>query len=300
MTGTAHAHDPKRPDRELLWRYTAPPRTAMRDRVRSIQHSGLWRRLALSGGIVMLCLIYLPIVWLILMSFSGRPLSGMVDPWTTRWYELLFTDLRWAAPLKTSVLIALAVALFCMVAATAVGRAIPRLQRPGGIVLLAILPLFVPGLTMGVALFLFFRTTLGLKLGGWSLMLGHIVWAFPMALLLVLVLATRFDRRLTEAASDLGASPLQSFWHIEFPIMRPAIVGAGIFGFLLSFNELLRSIFLRGGNTTLPVFQWADVSSHQSQIPTTFALATIILAVTLPLLSVFFWFLFSKLDKDDP
>lgn len=267
-------------------------------RMRSIQFSRVWGRLALSGGVIMLCLIYLPIVWLIVMSFSGRPLSGIVDPWTTRWYELLFADRRWAAPLQASVLIALAVSVFCMVAATLVGRVIPTLRKPGRMVMLALLPLFVPGLTMGVALFLYFRAALGLKLGAWSLMLGHIVWAFPMALLLVLVLSTRFDRRLLEAASDLGASSLQRFWHIEFPIMRPAIVGAGVFGFLLSFNELLRSIFLRGRTTTLPVFQWADVSSHQSQIPTTFALASIILTVTLPVLSLFFWFLFSKLDKD--
>ncbi len=285
--------------RDALWQYRARPGSRAGAWLRALQYARLWPALGLASGFLMLFLIYLPIVWLILMSFSGRPLSGMVDPWTTRWYETLFSDLRWVEPLKTSIAIGLAVALVCMVTATAVGRAIPMLRRPGRMVLLSVMPLFVPGLTMGVALFLYLRVALGLKLGAWSLMIGHVVWAFPMALLLILVLATRFDHRLLDAASDLGASPSQRFRHVEFPLMRPAIVGAGIFGFLLSFTELLRSIFLRGSTTTLPVFQWSDVSSHQSQIPTTFALSSIILAVTLPVLSVFFWFLFAKLDKED-
>ena len=77
----------------------------------------------------------------------------------------------------------LIVALVCMVVATAVGRAIPQLRRPGGVVLIALLPLFVPGMTMGAALFIFLRSFLGLKLGFWSIFIGHIVWALPFSLL---------------------------------------------------------------------------------------------------------------------
>ena len=200
-------------------------------------------------------------------------------------------------PFWESTVLGLVVGLTCMVVATAVGRAIPRMPRPGGVVLIALLPLFVPGLTMGAALFIFFRSLLGLRLGMWSIFVAHLVWALPFALLLVLVIATRFDHRLLEAAEDLGASRWQRFWDIEFPILRPGIIGAGIFGFLLSFNELLRSIFLRGSEETMPIYNWTMTASHQSQVPIIFSLATILLAVTLPVMGVFFWLLFNRLDK---
>jgi ABC-type spermidine/putrescine transport system permease subunit II len=249
------------------------------------------------AGFVVIAMIYIQIVWLAVMSFSERPLSGIPYPLSLANYASLLDDPQWGEPLIKSTVMGLIVGLACMVVATAVGRAIPRMRRPGGVILIALLPLFVPGLTMGAALFVFFRSLLGLRLGIWSIVIAHMVWALPFALLLVLVIATRFDHRLLEAAEDLGAKPWRRFWDIEFPILRPGIIGAGIFGFLLSFNELLRSIFLRGSETTMPIYNWTMTASHQSQVPIIFSLATIMLAVTLPVMGAFFWLLFNKLDK---
>ncbi len=264
---------------------------------RNLQHAQVWIQASAWIGFLTLVLTYIPIVWLAVMSFSARPLSGIPDPLTLRWYNLMIGDERWIEPLQTSIVLAIVVALCCMVVATAVGRAIPRLRRRGGVLLLATLPMFVPGLTMGAALFFFFRSYLTLKLGEWSIFFGHLVWALPFSLLLVLVLASRFDHRLLEAAADLGASAWHRFWHIEFPIMRPAVIGAGLFGFLLSFNELPRSIFLHGRTVSMPLFQWAQASAHHSQVPLTFALASVMFAVTVPIMGGFFWFLFAKLDR---
>jgi ABC-type spermidine/putrescine transport system permease subunit II len=256
-----------------------------------------WGEVAMVAGFLVIALTYIPIIWLAVMSFSERPLSGIPYPLTLANYAGLLDGPQWVQPLVVSAVLGLIVGLACMVAATAVGRAIPRMARPGGVVLVALLPLFVPGLTMGAALFIFFRSVLGLRLGLWSIFIAHMVWALPFALLLVLVIATRFDLRLLEAAEDLGAKPWRRFWDIEFPILRPGIIGAGIFGFLLSFNELLRSIFLRGSETTMPIYNWTMTASHQSQVPIIFSLATIMLAVTLPVMGAFFWLLFNKLDK---
>jgi len=256
-----------------------------------------WPWLAKWGGYAVLALTYFPLVWLALLSISQRPLSGIPYPLSFANYQALADDPQWVRPLAASLAMATLVALLCMVVATVVGRAIPHLARPGSVVLIAILPLFVPGMSMGAALFIFLRSFLGLKLGYWSIFVGHLVWAFPFSLLTVLVLATRFDHRLLEAAEDLGASKWQRFWDIEFPILRPGIVGAGLFGFLLSFNEVLRSIFLRGTETTMPIWNWFMAASQQSQVPIIFGLATIILIVTLPLLAGFFWLLFVRLDR---
>ncbi len=256
-----------------------------------------WAALAKWAGVGVMFLIYFPLVWLALMSVSERPLSGIPLPLTLQHYRALFDDTRWMGPFGASLVIALLVGLICSIAATAVGRALPSIRNPGAALLLCVAPLFVPGMSMGAALFIVLRSVLGVKLGFASIFLGHFVWAFPFALLIVLVLTTRFDHRLVEASSDLGASPWQTFWRVEFPLLRPAIVGAGLFGFLLSFNEVLRTIFLRGTQTTMPVYNWTMAASQQSQVPIIFALATIVLLVSLPLLAGAFWLLYARMDK---
>jgi ABC-type spermidine/putrescine transport system permease subunit II len=255
-----------------------------------------WPTVAKTAGFAAITLIYIPLVWLAIMSISESPLSGIPYPLTLDHYGALMDDERWLPPLQLSLVLSTLVAIVCMVIATMVGRAITRMRRPGPVLLLTLLPLFVPGLTMGAALFIFLRTILALKLGVWSIFLAQLVWALPFALLLVLVIASRFDLRLLEAAEDLGAPPWRRFWDIEMPLLRPGIFGAGVFGFLLSFNELLRSLFVRGVDTTMPIYNWAMAASQQSQVPIIFSLATIVLVVTLPVMGVFFWFLFVKLD----
>jgi ABC-type spermidine/putrescine transport system permease subunit II len=113
----------------------------------------------------------------------------------------------------------------------------------------------------------------------------------------VLVVTGRFDVRLLNAAADLGASPSQCFWQIELPILRPGIVGAGIFAFLLSFNELSRSIYLRGVATTLPLFEWTQASSQTSNVPYLFALSTIILGSSFPMISIMMWVLLRPSER---
>ena len=276
---------------------TSPNMVSTTHRSRQLGSARGWQGFAKLCGIFALVLTYAPLIWLAVMSFSARPLSGVPYPLSLEHYRTLARNSAWLEPFASSIIIGVLVALVCMIVATAVGRAIPRARRPGGLVLFAIIPLFVPGMSMGAALFIALRTVLDFKLGYWAIFFGHVVWAMPFSLMMVLVVAVRFDHQLLEAAEDLGASPWRRFWDIEFPILRPGIVGAGLFGFLLSFNEILRSTFLRGTEATMPVWNWMMAASQQSQVPIIFSLATIVLFITLPILGGFFWLLFVKLDK---
>jgi ABC-type spermidine/putrescine transport system permease subunit II len=259
---------------------------------RFFQAFGRW------SGIVTLGLIYFALAWLALMSFNNDPMSGVPDGLTLAHYKELFRQARWVEPLMASLAIGIGVGLTVMVVATLVGRAVPRSRTPGRIVVMSLLPLFIPGIALGAALFIFLRTFLDLELGFWSIFLGHVVWAFPFSFLFVLVLTTRFDYRLLDAAADLGASKWRVFWDVEFPLLRPGIVGAGIFGFLVSFNEGQRAIFLRGDATTLPIWNWIMASSEQSQVPIIFCLETLVLAVALPAIAGTFWMMMVRLEKD--
>ena len=258
-----------------------------REKCSTLGQWGGWAKIAIATGVFGIAMIYVPVIWLVVMSFSAAPLSGIPYPLTlTNYYDLL-RDPRWLTPLWTSLGLSILVAFVCAVAATMLGRAVTRMRKPGQVLRLILLPLFVPGLTMGAALFISFRMLLDLRLGLWSIFIAQMISAFPFTLLLVLVVASQFDLRLIEAAEDLGASPWRRFWDIEIPLLRPGIFGAAIFGFLLSFNELLRSLFVRGVSTTMPIYNWAMAASQQSQVPIIFSLSSIILAVTAPIMGLF-------------
>ncbi len=255
---------------------------------------------AIGAGFGGIAVIYWPIVWLGVMSLSARPLTGFAGPFTTVWYQRLFADPQWLAPLQTSLLIAILVSALCTVAATAVGRALPRLGRSGRFMLFCfMLVLFVPGMVLGVDFILFYRILLGIRTGLWSLVLAHFAWAFPFALLSVLVVTARFDIRLLEAAADLGAGPWRRFRDIEMPLLLPGIISAALSGFLLSFNELPRSIFLRGGITTLPLFEWSQAASHRTLVPLIYALSTILAVVSFFLTLILLKPLFSRDTSGD-
>ena len=150
------------------------------------------RKITIVLGYSAIFLIYAPIFWLAVMSFSERPLTGFPWPLTGSWYARLYEDTRWVEPIELSLMIAFIVALLCMLASTLVGRSLPALRRRGGILFAFLLPLFVPGIVLGVTLFMFYRSFLGIRTGLWSLVLVHFVWAFPFALLALLVVAVRF------------------------------------------------------------------------------------------------------------
>lgn len=254
-----------------------------------------WKRLGAWAGGIALAIVYAPILWLVVMSVSEDPLSGFPGPVTFTYYRQLLGNADWIGPLLNSLGIAAGVALVSMVASTLVGRAIPRIRRGQiSIVGVMLLPLMIPGVVVGTALFLYFRVGLDLKLGLWSLFIGHLIWAFPFAFLSVLIVALRFDTRLLDAAADLGSGPVQRFWRVEFPQLRDGVVAGGLFAFLLSFNEIARSVYLKGKTETLPIYLWQQAASHSSHVPLIYPLNVLILLVSSALVAVAFWFLFGR------
>jgi len=232
------------------------------------------------AGAITFC-IYAPVVWLGVLSLSTDPLAGLPGALTIKWYRGLFADQRWVEPLLRSLEIALIVAALCMCAASLVGRILPRLRRGAPLLLAAFLiPLVLPGIVVGLDIFIFYRMLLGLRMGMWSLVLVHFIWAFPFALIGMLVVSSRFDVRLLEAAADLGAGPWRRFWDIERPLLMAGVVTAGMFGFLLSLTELPRSIFVFGHTQTLPLFTWAETTSRGSHVPLIYCLNSLIALVS--------------------
>jgi putative spermidine/putrescine transport system permease protein len=100
------------------------------------------------------------------------------------------------------------------------------------------------------------RDLFGVTIGGTiaGLVIGHLTFAIPFVIRSVLASHTRFDHSLEEAAANLGATPLQTFFRVTLPILKPGIASGAIFAFLISLDEVPIALFMGGGDaTTLPV-----------------------------------------------
>ena len=75
---------------------------------------------------------------------------------------------------------------------------------------------------------------------------AHLTWTLPFGLLIMFAVFNRFDRRYEEAARDLGATSWQTVRHVVLPIMLPSLIGVGLFGFTLSYDEFARSLYTAG------------------------------------------------------
>ena len=94
----------------------------------------------------------------------------------------------------------------------------------------------------------------GTSLGLFTSALGaHLTWTLPFGLLIMFAVFNRFNPAYEEAARDLGATPWQGFRHVVLPLIAPAVVGIGMFGFTLSWDEIARTSQAIGDVNTLPL-----------------------------------------------
>jgi putative spermidine/putrescine transport system permease protein len=155
------------------------------------------------------------------------------------------------------------------VAATLIGLALAvpaslalarrRFTGKGAISALLLMPLIVPGVVLGTAIYVFQIETeiaTGLPLLGTTsgLIAAHVLIVIPWAARLVSASLAGFDPTVEEAAKNLGATPWTTFWRVTLPAIRPGLVAGALFGFVMSFGNLEMSLFLVGaGRTTLPI-----------------------------------------------
>ncbi|WP_435157873.1 ABC transporter permease [Haladaptatus sp. DFWS20] len=152
-----------------------------------------------------------------------------------------------------------------------------------------IVPLFVPGVVQGFSLLVLFKQ-LGFDNPFVAELIGHVIWAFPFAFLVLLTSMSSVREDVLLASSDLGANELETFRYVIFPLVKPGIISAVIFSFVLSFNEFSRTIYLQGGDNTVPTYVYAKLQVELS--PEVFALAGMTVFVSLSLIAVATVFLY--------
>ena len=240
----------------------------------------MMRAIGIAALVLALAFTYAPSLWLVFLSLLSSRIDLFAGGFTLSNYRDLFTDLRWLAPLGESVLIAVPAAIVATVLGLFAGRAAGRHRHGALLLAICLVPAIVPGVVMGASLFAFLRAVLGLRLGAWSIGIAQVLWALPFCTTLFFLRYRRFDPAWIDAAATLGVGPGRAFFRVELPIVRATIGSALLFGFILAFTELARSVFLRGTTTTLPIFQWAQAASHTSQAAITFGLSSLVLLLT--------------------
>ncbi len=206
--------------------------------------------------------LYLPIVLLIIFSFNESKLVTVWAGFSTKWYgELMHNqgilDAAWVTA---------RVGLLSASVATALGTlaalALTRFTRFKGRTLFSGMiyaPLVMPDVIIGLSLLLLF-VSIGFDRGFWTVTVAHITFSMCFVAVVVQSRLLSFDRSIEEAAMDLGATPVTTFFHITLPVIAPAVVSGWMLAFTLSLDDLVIANFTSGpGATTLPMKIYSQV-----------------------------------------
>jgi spermidine/putrescine transport system permease protein len=232
--------------------------------------------------------IYLPIIVLIVYSFSGSGVGGFPPKnWTFDWYRQLFAD----AELWDSVLNSLEVALAAVAISIALGLpaalALDRSNFPGKAAFrrLVLLPLILPGIITGLSLLMLFNA-LRMNLSLITITLGHGTALISVATTEIFAGLQKLDRAQEEASLDLGANHWRTFWRVTLPNLKVSLIAAALLIFTLSLDEIAVSFFLIGRDNTLPLEIWSRL--RRGITPEINAISTLILVFSIALILVWY------------
>ena len=242
---------------------------------------------------ILLVLLYAPLVFIAIFSFTESKVLGNWTGFSTRLYANLFTgNMQGSSSLLSAVentlLIALVSALVSMLLGTiaAVGIYNLRNRTRQAVTFLNNIPMINPDVITGVSLFLLF-VFLHISQGYTTVILAHISFGTPYVVLSVLPKLAQMNPNIYEAALDLGATPSQAFWKVLVPQLRPGMISGFILAFTMSLDDFAVTFFTRGtiGLDTLSTYIYTDARKG-GLTPELRPLMTLIFLIILVLLLV--------------
>lgn len=220
-------------------------------------------RIALNGAAgLALAYILTPLFFVTWLAFFRQEIPSFPpEGYSLRWFVAIAGNDRFISGFLLSMQVGVIATLIGLAVGVPAALCLTRFRFKGREALnsLLLLPLVVPGVVLGTALYVFHVETeihtgipiLG-SLGG--LIAGHVLVVIPWCVRLVTASLAGFDRTIEEAAQSLGADRWTTFRRITLPAILPGVVAASLFGFVSSFGNLEMSLFLVGpGRTTLPI-----------------------------------------------
>lgn len=231
--------------------------------------------------------ILAPILVVVLASVTPRgylefPPQGL----SLRWYAEVLTSWAWGRAFLVSVALATVAATATTFVCFLAALVTTRRKVPGKNLLefLIQLPLLLPHAALAMALFSLILI-LGLRGSFPGLAVAHLILVMPFVYAPIVNGLRQHDLSIEEAAATLGADPITVFRKITLPMIRPALVSAFLFSFIVSFDEVTVSVFLIGVDiTTLPVKILSDIQASAS--PAIAAVSTLLMGLTLAMVYI--------------
>lgn len=235
---------------------------------------------------LLVLVLVLPILTIVLMSLSSSAFVAFPPQQiSSRWFVELATDPRWGSALRNSAVVGLGSSLVSTICALLAALGIRGYGRRARRVFEAVflLPMIVPAIVLALALFPVYVTT-GLLGSMRGLVIVHALLGFPYAYLVLAASVRGLDPRLELASASLGANDWQTHRHVILPNLAPAIAAAALVSLVISFDEVVVTLFLSSPSTrTLPVVMWSFV--REELRPTLAAASVGVLALNLLVLA---------------
>ena len=236
--------------------------------------------------------LYIPMIVLAVASFNKGTDIAVFNGFTFDQYKELFRDKHLLSLLGNSVIIAVLSSLVATVMGTAAALGIHSMRGRlrSAVMTLTNIPMTNPEIVTGVSMALLFafvgvllRTNA--VLGFWTLLIAHITFNLPYVILNVMPKLSQMDPDLTEAALDLGCTPVQAFFKVVLHEIMPGILSGALMAFTMSLDDFVISYFVTGsGFVTLPV----EIYSYTKKPiqPKVYAMFTLIFITILLLMVV--------------
>ena len=236
-----------------------------------------------SGTVTVFVIVFLAAPILVVIGSAFSATGYMTFPpgqWSTRWFVAFFTNAQWLATLGITLVLSLLAATFSVVLGFAAAFAMVRRPMRGRPVLelLILLPLVFPHAALAIAI-LTVISAFGLVGTFAGVLLAHVIVTLPFAYRPIAGSLGKLDLACEEAALSLGAGPWTTFRRVTLPLVRPGLVTALLFCFIISFDEATITLFLVGpGFTTLPIKIFSQLQDNAS--PLVAAVSTLLIALT--------------------
>lgn len=227
--------------------------------------------------------LFLPLLYMVAAAFNANSFP-MLTPWrgfTLQWFAAAWNETRLWHALGRSVLIGVCVVVLSVVLGLGGALLFARFRPPARGLLYALLisPILMPGIVIGLSTAILWDRLLQLP-GSWPIaVLGQSSFISGYCMLMFMARLQRLDPALEEAAFDLGASPLQVFWTVTLPYLRPAMYSAAALAFMQSFDNFNTTLFTLGNDETLTIYIAAKLK--QGVTPAVNALACAMVATTI-------------------
>ena len=255
---------------------------------------------------IIFAILYIPILTLILFSFNGSESTASFTGFSLEWYKKLFSDEASFVALRNTLILAVCSSALSTVIGTAAAEGIYRMKRKWFKTLVTSVtdvPMMNPDIVTGVSFMLFFAAVVGIfkisdydDIGFFAMLIAHTTFCLPYVILNVLPRINELGNSLTEAALDLGCTPVQAFFKVKLPNIMPGVISGAVMAFTLSLDDFVISYFVSPSNfQTLPLLIYS--MTKKTVKPDMYALSTLIIVTVFTLLIISNIKDFRKTDK---